>query len=216
MTAAQQSSTSNPFATPLGGDQTVHGAVSLMRAEGHAEDHLFPSTKQLLPGNATGRVDQGGATARFNEDPTQRPLGGRWDDDFSRDRRRGDGGMSPYDNLLGGRLQYDDDDQDGQVCTLQDSSEHVACHAGTTEGLLHHTWSMLALLAFCRFVVAPWCRTTSSRIQTHVCSHATSAGLLLQWPPCCSSLVCKPCDTAQQYYAFGACSGNVQCSEAAT
>ena len=39
--------------------------------------------------------------------------------------------MSPYDNPLGGRLQYDDDDQDGQVHTLQDSSEYVACRAGT-------------------------------------------------------------------------------------
>jgi hypothetical protein len=77
--------------------------------------HLLPRN-QVLPGNATGRRDQSGPRADFDEDPTQRPLGGRWNDEYSRDRRGGAGGMSPYDNPLGDRLKYNgDDDEDDQV-----------------------------------------------------------------------------------------------------
>jgi hypothetical protein len=189
-------------------------AMSIVRAEGHADKHLFLLTIWLLLGNATGRADQGGAVPRYNEDPTQRPLGGRWNDDFSRDRSRGSGGMSPYDDPLGGRLKYDDDDEDGQVQTVQDFSTHFRYYAGTPEGVLqpfrmHHgrCW----LCSRCADLLS--CHGAGSRAigHRHPCA-------ITQYPlgGCCDGrhaahLWCVSCDKAHQRTLSGACSNNLQC-----
>ena len=102
-------------------------------------NHLLPRN-QLLPGNATGRRDQAGQHADFNKDPTQRPLGGRWGDDYSRDRRGGAGGMSPYDNPLGGRLKYsNDDDEDDQVQMVTKQPDYLR-HQAPTHALHFTQW----------------------------------------------------------------------------
>lgn len=124
--------------------------------------------------------------------------------------------MSPYDDPLGGRLKYNDDDQDGQVQIVQDSAKTVGYHTGSVEGLLYRSRCLMVSVGSAHFVLIQHCAMVQDHEQSDIDTRVQSRNI--RWAAAAMAAMLlisgvQSCSTALQHTLCVACSSDELCRQ---